>query len=52
MQEAWLKLINQFKKNGYTPSEVQRIVHFYDLMIETDKKLKKLYKDEEVERSN
>ncbi|MEH7490819.1 hypothetical protein V7177_01100 [Neobacillus niacini] len=46
MNEQWKKLIEQFEENGYSPSDVQRIVHFYDLMMETDNRLKKLYEDE------
>jgi hypothetical protein len=52
MIENWNKLIEQFDRNGYTPQDVQRIVHFYDLMTETDKRLKKLYKDEKNDRNN
>jgi hypothetical protein len=50
MYEKWRRLIDQFENNdGYTPSDIQRIVHFYDVMMETDNKLKKLYEDEENE---
>jgi tRNA A37 N6-isopentenylltransferase MiaA len=52
MNEKWKKLIQQFEENGYTPNDIQRIVHFYDVMMETDKKLKKLYEDEENERTD
>jgi hypothetical protein len=49
MNEKWKKLIQQFEENGYTPIDIQRIVHFYDVTMETDKMLKKLYEDEENE---
>jgi hypothetical protein len=49
MNEKWKKLIQQFEENGYTPSDIQRIVHFYDVTMETDKMLKKLYEDDENE---
>ncbi|WHY01346.1 hypothetical protein [Neobacillus sp. DY30] len=49
MNEKWKKLIQQFEENGYTPNDIQRIVHFYDVTMETDKMLKKLYEVEENE---
>jgi hypothetical protein len=49
MNEKWKKLIQQFEENGYSPSDIQRIVHFYDVTMETDKMLKKLYEDDENE---
>lgn len=52
MNEKWKKLIQQFEENGYTPSDIQRIVHFYDVTMETDKMLKKLYEDEENEHTD
>lgn len=52
MNEKWKKLIEQFEENGYTPRDIQRIVHFYDVTMETDKMLKKLYEDEENERTD
>jgi hypothetical protein len=52
MKEKWKKLIEQFEKNGYTPKDIQRIVHFYDLTMETDKMLKKSYEDEENEHTD
>jgi hypothetical protein len=52
MNEKWKKLIQQFEENGYTPSDIQRIVHFYDVTMETDKMLKKLYKEEDNERTD
>lgn len=52
MNEKWKKLIEQFDENGYTPHDVQRIVHFYDVMMDTDKRLKKLYKEEENDSIN
>lgn len=36
MSEKCKKLIQQFEENGYTPSDIQRIVHFYDVTMETD----------------
>jgi hypothetical protein len=52
MNEKWKKLIQQFEENGYTPSDIKRIVHFYDVTMETDKMMKKLYEDEENERAD
>ncbi|MEH6994247.1 hypothetical protein V7075_16250 [Neobacillus drentensis] len=49
MNEKWKNLIQQFEENGYSPGDIQRIVHFYDVTMETDKMLKKLYEDEENE---
>jgi hypothetical protein len=52
MNEKREKLIQQFEEKGYTPSDIQRIDHFYDVTMATDKILKKLYKDEENERND
>lgn len=52
MNEKWKKLIEQFEKNGYTPNDIRRIIHFYDVTMETDKMLKKLYEDEEDEHTD
>jgi hypothetical protein len=52
MNEKRKKLIEQFEENGYTPTDIQRIVHFYDVTMETDKMLKKLYEDDENERTD
>lgn len=52
MNVKWIKLIDQFEKNGYTPKDVQRIVHFYDVLMDTDKRLKDLYEDEENDCTN
>jgi hypothetical protein len=52
MNEKWKKLIQQFEENRYSPGDVQRIVHFYDVTMETDKMLKKLYEDEENEHND
>ncbi len=52
MNEKQKKLIPQFEENGFTHSDIQRIVHFYDVTMETDKMLKKLYEDEENERTD
>ncbi|MEH7076967.1 hypothetical protein [Neobacillus drentensis] len=52
MNEMWKKLIEQFEENGYTPRDVQRIVHFYEVMMDTAKRLKKLYEDEENDSIN
>jgi tRNA A37 N6-isopentenylltransferase MiaA len=52
MNEKWKKLIQQFEESGYTPNDIQRIVHFYDVTMETDKMLKKLYEEEENEHTN
>jgi hypothetical protein len=52
MNEKRKKLIEQFEEIGYTPSDIQRIVHFYDVTMETDKMLKKLYEDEENEHTD
>ncbi|WP_419956559.1 hypothetical protein ACN6MT_03110 [Neobacillus niacini] len=52
MNEKWKKLIEQFERNGYTPKDIQRIVHFYDVTMETDKMLKNLYEDEENEHTD
>jgi hypothetical protein len=52
MNEKWLELIKQFEQNGYMPQDVQRIVHFYDVMMETDEQLKKLYEEEDNDSEN
>ncbi|MEH7012436.1 hypothetical protein V7087_16750 [Neobacillus niacini] len=49
MDEKWKVLIDQFERTGYTPQDVQRIVHFYDVMMATDKRLKMLYEEDENE---
>ncbi|WHZ03409.1 hypothetical protein QNH48_01540 [Neobacillus sp. YX16] len=52
MNEKWKKLIQQFEENGYTPRDIQMIVHFYNVTMETDKILKKMYEDEKNERTD
>jgi hypothetical protein len=46
MNEKWEKLIKNFEENGYEPEDIQMIVHFYDVMVETHGQLKKLYEEE------
>jgi hypothetical protein len=36
-----MKLIEQFKENGYKPNDIQRIVMVYEMAKENDKLLKK-----------
>ena len=43
MEETWLKLIRQFKNDGISPYEVQRMVIFYDKVMYEDKWLKKVF---------
>lgn len=50
MNEKWKKLIENFEENGYEPEVIQMIVHFYDMMKEQHKIMKKLYEEEKNER--
>lgn len=52
MNSKWMKLIEQFEENGLTPWDVQRMVHFYESIMEQDKLLKKLYEAEKNETAN
>ncbi|MFB3168492.1 hypothetical protein P5G62_015345 [Neobacillus sp. 179-C4.2 HS] len=52
MNEKWIKLVENYKENGYEPEDIQMIVHFYDVMMETHGQLKKLYEEEKDERKH
>ncbi|MEH7093919.1 hypothetical protein [Neobacillus vireti] len=52
MNEKWEKLIENFEENGYTPRDIQMIVHFYDMMKEQHKIMKKYYEDDNIEHNN
>ncbi|MFB3164713.1 hypothetical protein ABLO26_25465 [Neobacillus sp. 179-J 1A1 HS] len=52
MNEKWIKLVENFKENGNEPEDIQMIVHFYDVMMETHGRLKKLYEEEKDERKH
>lgn len=52
MNEKWMKLIEGFEENGYTPGEVQRIIMYYEMTKDIDEKLKMLFEEEENERSD
>jgi hypothetical protein len=44
--ERWLRLIEQFEKNGYKPQDIQRIVILYEMMKENDRLLKEAMEKE------
>lgn len=52
MNEKWKRLIEEFEEKGYTPYDIQRIVMTYEMMMSYDEKIKKLYEDEENNRSH
>ena len=52
MNDQWKKLVENFKEMGYTPRDIQMIVHFYDMMKEQHKIMKKYYGDDENERDD
>lgn len=52
MNEKWIKLIKNFEENGYSPEDIQMIVHFYDTMTEQHQLIKKYYEEMKSERNN
>ncbi|MDR4948121.1 hypothetical protein [Neobacillus cucumis] len=52
MNEKWKKLIENFEEMGYTPKDIQMIVHFYDTMTEQHKILKKYYEEDDNEHND
>ncbi|MFP5111819.1 hypothetical protein ACSU64_05505 [Bacillaceae bacterium C204] len=52
MNEKWINLIEEFEENGQTPEDIQMIIHFYDMMTEQHKIMKKYYEDMKNECSD
>lgn len=53
MLKKWKSLIENFESIGYTPRDVQMIVHFYETMTTQHELFKQYYKeDDENELDN
>jgi hypothetical protein len=52
MNEEWQQLSKEFKGKGYMPYDIQRIVMTYEMLMNYDEKIKKLYEDEANERNH
>ncbi|MBT2736176.1 hypothetical protein [Bacillus sp. ISL-7] len=52
MNEKWIKLIENFEEIGLTVRDVQFRVHFYDMMTEQHKIMKKYYEEDEDESTD